>query len=378
MRSVVKKLLAILDGTPALYGDRRRGQSIVELALVSPILIILLMGLAEIGWFANNYLILMEVARTGARAGTVQNGDTSPLSWDDNGSLIPDPTGTIVDRRNTVRDCGLVNNPLAKGFYNVLVCNMLKALDPLKLDSTNGVDDIVISTFAIQVIDKTKVPTSPTNYQSMLTTGANGMPATLDSSIPGPQAVVVGRWPANANTCTYNASGNPGLTERDAFNYLQNSPTPIRDYILKNAALGDPSDGSNRLYLELDDPNVFKSGDATTYKSQRGFAWTGQHKIASSKNKCIGSEWDIQRVQQLMNLPSFTLLAPGDVNATKEQRATLASQGMVLVEIFWQHKLLLPNPVFNPVFTAIGTQQTTVSVWAAFPVPAVEPRIRFG
>jgi hypothetical protein len=372
MRSVVKKLLAILDGTPAVYGDRRRGQSLVELALVSPILIILLMGLAEIGWFANNYLILMEVARTGARAGTVQNGDTSPLSWDNNGSLIPDPLAPSKDRRDFVRACELVNSPVYKGFYNVLVCNMLKALDPLKLDATNGVDDIVISTFAIQVIDPSQVPTSPTNYQNMLKVGANGMQPTIDSAIPGSQAVVVGRWPSNANSCTYDINGTAKQTERDAFDYLQNNK---RDYV-KTVATG-PDDATNWTYLELDDPNVFKSTDPKTFEAQRGFAWTGQHKLAASKNKCIGSEWDIQRVQQLMNLPSFTLLAPAK-STTPDERAKLASQGMVLVEIFWQHKLLLPNPVFNPVFVAIGTQQTTVSVWAAFPVPAVEPRIRFG
>jgi hypothetical protein len=83
---------------------------------------------------------------------------------------------------------------------------------------------------------------------------------------------------------------------------------------------------------------------------------------------CYGSEWTVAEVEQLINLPNFSLTAP--------QRQTLPSQGMVLVEIFWQHNLLLQNPVFNPVFNALGTN-TMISVWAAFPVPAAEPRIRF-
>jgi hypothetical protein len=263
-----------------------------------------------------------------------------------------------------------VNVPRAKGFYNVLVCNMIKALDPLKLDTKNGVDDIVISTFSIQVIDY-KSPKMPALYATALKNGMNGMPPTVDTAIPGPQAVVVGRWPSNANACTYDNTGAPKLIERDAFDYLQNN---IRDHVLTNPS--GPNDDTNWTYLELDEPNVFKSTDPTTFKALRGFAWTGQHKIAASKNKCVGSEWDIQRVQQMMNLPGFTLLSPSKPESIDE-RGALASEGMVLVEVFWQHKLLLPNPVFNPVFTAIGTQQTTVTVWAAFPVPAIEPRIRF-
>src|SRR5690349_11950270 len=90
MQSVPKKIFQILDGTPAVYGQYSRGQSLAELALVTPILIVLLMGLAEIGWFANNYLILLETTRVGARYGAVQTGDTAPTSWDNAVSLLPD------------------------------------------------------------------------------------------------------------------------------------------------------------------------------------------------------------------------------------------------------------------------------------------------
>ncbi|MBK8031963.1 MAG: hypothetical protein IPK17_21275 [Chloroflexi bacterium] len=48
-----------------------------------------------------------------------------------------------------------------------------------------------------------------------------------------------------------------------------------------------------------------------------------------------------------------------------------------MVEMFWQHRLLLNIPVLSPVFVAIGSERATISVWAAFPLPAVEPFISF-
>jgi hypothetical protein len=46
----------------------------------------------------------------------------------------------------------------------------------------------------------------------------------------------------------------------------------------------------------------------------------------------------------------------------------------VLVEMFWQHEMLLQFPVFNPVVAAFGGDETPqISVWAAFPMPSVEP-----
>jgi hypothetical protein len=85
MRSVFKKIIEILDGTPAVYGKQKRwrGQSVVELTLVSPLLIVLLMGLAEIGWFANNFLILLIPARWNGTirpaVSLIQDGMISPL-----------------------------------------------------------------------------------------------------------------------------------------------------------------------------------------------------------------------------------------------------------------------------------------------------------
>src|ERR1044071_3647964 len=134
MQSVPKKIFQILDGTPAVYGQYTRGQSLVELALVTPLLVVLLMGLAEIGWFANNYLILLETTRVGARYGAVQTGDTSPLLWPNAASLIPELQPDLASSTNaqTFRVCSNLDLlPQTRRFYNTVVCRMFDAMSPL-------------------------------------------------------------------------------------------------------------------------------------------------------------------------------------------------------------------------------------------------------
>lgn len=331
MRTSIRKIIQILDGTPAVYGKRQSGQSLVELALITPILIILIMGLVEIGWFANNYLILLEVSRVGARNGTVLSGDLSPLAWNYTASvhydLVPDGTPEDTAARQ-YRTCGQVDN--YPGFFNFIVCLMERSLSPLELnicaDPTVCKDDIVVSVFGVQAIDRSLVT---------LTAPPPGAPST------GVNSVVVARFPHNANECNYNAAGAVVAGERDPFDFSTNQ---------------DDDEFDNYL-----DPYT------SAPERQRGFVYLAQHRLWDNPN-CYGSEWTVAEVEQLMNLPNFSL--------NFNQRQQLPSQGMVLVELFWQHNLLLQNPVFNPVFNALG-DSTMIYVWAAFPVPAAEPRIRF-
>jgi len=79
MRAILRKILAILDGTPT----GRRGQSLVELTLTLPILMVMILGLTEIGWYANNYLTLLDVVREAGRFGATRD----PLSWVDGEEL---------------------------------------------------------------------------------------------------------------------------------------------------------------------------------------------------------------------------------------------------------------------------------------------------
>lgn len=367
MRRLLRKIIQILDGTPAEYGSRDRGQSVAELALVTPILIVLIMGLAEIGWFANNYMILLEVTRVGARFGTVQTGQGSPLAWNNDASLvpgIPGPPGTDLVRAR-IRNCDEVSRVQElQGFYSLLTCVMLRSMDPLefKLGSDPAgnayPDDIVISAFALQLIVPQEVPVAMrANLASV-----DG----IDDELP--RVLVVGRYPTNANECTLDENGNPFVWDREPFDYIQDG---VRTYILRKNPDGTnmPDIDENRIYLELIGADPFNPADENTYERQRGFVYAGQHYMGGTGVHCLGSEWSIAEVERLVNLPSF-------LNDEQVERARLASMGMVLVEMFWRHDLLLKNPVFNPVFTILG-DNTIISVWAAFPVPAVEPRIRF-
>ncbi len=52
-------------------GPGRRGVSLVEFALLSPIVIVTILGLIEVGFIVHAYVAITNVAREGARAGAV-------------------------------------------------------------------------------------------------------------------------------------------------------------------------------------------------------------------------------------------------------------------------------------------------------------------
>lgn len=375
MRALLKKIVEILDGTPAVYGKKRRGQSTVELALVSPLLVILLAGMVEIGWFARNYLVLLEVTRVGARAGAVQQNETSPLDWDDRGSIVgsinPIVTGSppempATEWQSIYRFCNFnPGSPAKPGFYNALYCIMERSMDPLVFqwgldpDGDPYPDDVVISAFALQAVDPAEITNSTvrSGITYPLLRDANG------ANDGQPQTIVVGRWPENANECQRNAGGGDiaaGIDGRDPFDWVSDG---VRTLHWNNG--GIPSaDREDRHYLELVAPD-------STIERQRGFAWQGQHQIEGTG--CLGSEWDIAEVEDLANLVQFNL-------TDNSRRQYLPSQGLVLVEMWWQHESISQfvglAPVISPVFGMLGAD-TTVSVWAAFPLPQVEPRIDF-
>lgn len=390
MRRVLKKLLDILDGTPAEYGIRQRGQSVLELALISPLLVILIAGLAEIGWFAQNYLTLLEVTRVGARTGTVQQNETSPLFWEDGkngllaGAVLPPSTAAnYAAYLGQYRNCNAADPNARIGFYNFLACVMLNSMNPLRsegfeagtIDPDTGAvypDDIVISAFAVQAIQPlVDIPNAglrsrinwPLSDPTLVTYG--NVP-----SADSPQGVVVGRYPSNANECST-------TNERDPFNYISDPPNaPPLTSIIQNG---------KTYYLELtvtDDAtgNIDLFGYDTAAETQVGFDWNGQH--VNKKTGCIGSDWSVKDVERLINLQGFGLKAidPSVATNYQNQRRFVPSQGLVLVELHWKHETLSQfvglAPVVSPVFAILGTS-TTVSVWAIFPLPTTEPRIDF-
>lgn len=57
-----------------------KGQAVVELALLLPILILIICGIVELGWLFTNQLMLNNVSREGARYGVVYSLDTNQLN----------------------------------------------------------------------------------------------------------------------------------------------------------------------------------------------------------------------------------------------------------------------------------------------------------
>src|SRR5512140_2434875 len=92
---MLHRLVDVLDGKPR----GGRGQSLVEMTITFPILILMVLSLVEIGFVANNYLTLMDLVREAGRRGANLN----PVAWDEN------------DTRNFERmDCDT-----QQGYYNI-------------------------------------------------------------------------------------------------------------------------------------------------------------------------------------------------------------------------------------------------------------------
>lgn len=483
MRRIFKRLLYILDGTPAEYAppqERERGQSLAEMTLVVPLLMILIVGIVEIGWFANNYLILLEVSRVGARRGAVLTGELGPLEYNDMASLaytqdpeIYDPywgdynnytDGDVDSLRRFGRLCGsdgdntIITKQQEFGFYYQMLCIMQQSMLPLEIrdnltaeDIQNGAertDDIVISVFQVAMINN-----NPEVDQGEYDFDANG----IDGYERGPVPVVVGRYPSNANECNV-IRDNLGdryvaietelnqndQIERDPFDWNRNNSatTAGEDFLVLSPPPGAPPGAADRFnYLELGN-GIFSELDTGTDllrfdrdnvpEMQRGWSYTGYHQLdgsysgqvvipfsgAASNREgqlfCFGSEWTIAEIEELMLAERFELTPdeaaadpdlvntyctdpqpnpafdPTDENETDPEficppgalaidnvRRFYPDQGMVLVEIFWQHDLLLDLPGFSPVFNIVGGDSTVINVWSAFPVPAANPSIDF-
>src|SRR5215475_11401753 len=77
MRQTLSKIVKILDGQPR----GKRGQSLVEMALTTPLLILMVLSMVEIGFFANDYLILLDAIRSASRVAV--NVDATSWNYPD-------------------------------------------------------------------------------------------------------------------------------------------------------------------------------------------------------------------------------------------------------------------------------------------------------
>ncbi|MFZ4828278.1 MAG: TadE family protein [Phototrophicaceae bacterium] len=348
MRNFARTLIRILDGTPIEYGKHHRGQSTVELALMLPIFLLMVTGVVEIGWYTNNYLILLEVTRVGARFGTIQEGATAVFSWEKdldnrNGTLAPLVVGTAADDpthpSQRFRDC---RNSTDIGFYKIVVCVMLDSMSPLTLSTDTAIpDDIVVSVVSFNQI----LPQADYAANATAQAFVAASQGTLGDTA---QLIVTGRYPSNANECE-------SVSEHDPFD-VDNS-----------GAIGIYEVDATRTRLLSDMSELTGAPDLydTANELQRGFSWTGKHVIEGTA--CIGSEWGLADIEATINLLGFGL--------TSTERESFAPTGaMVLVEIFWRHDVLLDLPgistmagLLNP--TGNGSE---IQLWAAFPIPSAE------
>ncbi|NLX11021.1 MAG: hypothetical protein GXY36_15340 [Chloroflexi bacterium] len=319
MRATFRQLLAMLDGAPA----RTRGQSLVELTLTLPLLLIMLLGLTEIGWYANNYMTLLDVVREAGRFGSVrdpmlwlsgeelnyerldcdeisgnfgqQESDSNPTPRGPNSAY---PTnGTFPNGRYGMR------SESTTGYYDGVACSVIFNMDPLEFDDEK--DDIAVSVFSF-VVDN---------------------PGTTSAKVR-----IVGRYPARTNECAGDDTFDPFDLDR------------------------------NGVRNGLEDSNLFDAGADNV----RGFVFTGNHTMDFGGGaSCLGSAFSTSEVERRLNFPSET---DPVYRGRKLQQAT--NYGLVLVEVFWTHKQLLGLPWFNIGPLADGQ---TIHVWTFFPVSGAEP-----
>ncbi len=110
----------------------KRAQGLVELALLLPVLILLLLGIAEYGFMLNRYLNLLDSAREAARFGANVN------PFDDSGNLDMN----FFVRPDTSNPPSFPANPPGLADYTEDFMN------PVVLNPALG-DDIVISFFSV-------------------------------------------------------------------------------------------------------------------------------------------------------------------------------------------------------------------------------------
>jgi hypothetical protein len=312
MRVTLRRILAVLDGAPT----GTRGQSLVELTLTLPILLVMLLGLTEIGWYADHYLTLLDVVREAGRAGSTRpdvmlwpdgdeknynrmDCDTDPITFNTPTGDYTSPPGPDLSAWGYT-----IGDERPEGYYDGVACSVLRNMAPLEFNDKT--DDIVVSVFSFFLLNPDTTP----------------------------QVRIYGRYPARANECQNDDQYDPFDWNHDGLGGSMN-----------------------------EDPGFFDSGSDNV----RGYVFRGNHQSDSGASvKCLGSEYSTLDIEKMLDFQ-------GDPDrARKIQR--VQNNGLVLVEIYWDHHQLFGLPWFN--FGPLENAQT-IHVWAFFPVTAAEPDINF-
>lgn len=101
--------------------SRRRGATLVEFALLLPVLLAILLGIIEFGWLVKNHLTLANATREGARAAAV-GGSTSVIQTriTNTGSPLSftSPNGSILMQYSTNNGSTYLTWPADSGTSN--------------------------------------------------------------------------------------------------------------------------------------------------------------------------------------------------------------------------------------------------------------------
>ncbi len=339
-----------------LNGRSRRGQSLVELTLTLPILLLLLFGMIEIGWYANSYLILLDASREAGRYGATDDPisqwqldlSNNPYQHDCcpySGSTFADCPDYLKNQRPEIQDYyTAVDNYLADPnadpdvkaelvlfreaplrYFDGVACRVISNLSPLKFDWEH--DEVVVSVFSYVP------PYGPTDYPEYQP--RSGEPAITweFTRIPPSFPIAGGRLPLERNQC-----------------WPDSDPLKTIDHLgFTLSGVGDsdctPADYSSdpKKFCGQCDP-VTGRFCANTVKPS-GDRWR-------EDDGCWGSNWDPGEIEaRLANIDGHGL-----------------SGGIVLVEVFWTHEQMLGLPFFSSI-----SNPTQIYVWVMFPVSAAEP-----
>jgi TadE-like protein len=361
MRQAVRKAVNVLDGKP--------GQSLVEMAFTFPLLILMVLSLVEVGFLANNYLILMDAVRAAGRSAV----NLDPTAWNESftrnqnhmdcdtmdpglgadkhedsfymfGQVANPPNDTRTTPRGkhleALKDAYTKGPEGSFGFFDEIACQVIHGMTPLLLNDTDNAtskDDVVVSAISYRLVDYGSAPTPGDPQKYAKEPGARG----------NTWATVTGRWPLKNRYCgLYNGPNSVG-DERDPFDWQ------------RSAFNGSWKDGLADGNEAVADESALLKQNPSDNQQVRGFVFTG-NSVNDDNSGCYGSKFTVQEIEARMNLD--------DAAFNKE----VPNGGMVIIEVFWQHHPLVLGPIFQG-FTGSRLNDPVLWVWGWFPVPGAEP-----
>ncbi len=304
VKQPLRKIVRLLDG------QGKRGQSLVEMTLTFPIFALLLFGMIEIGWFANNYLTLLDITREAGRYGAT----IDPINdWDYPSSAIPDSVDNFDKGDEHMlmggANASCMDNILYGGtmeirYYVNVACRAYMNMPPLVFKFNE--DQIVVSVISYK------------------------------PDIGDKEVDILARYPNDLNECGLEPDPNNPADESDGVSGTNDN---------------EPFIGYAWPYSKQNHEIGYNPG---CYGSEFNVNKWADGSVADPNLLGTLREWSIwHRMNDHLSDQELELMSPG---------------AMVTVEIFWQHYQLLGLPFFS-----VLANPTQIHVWTIMPNSAAEP-----